>query len=138
MFADPLNAHNDIAGGAPTTEPYTLTSLQGNGSVRTYSAATAGNPKVCKISHTVVGSGKNQRTRHLARLEAYQLVGGVEDTTLPPFAVYDVADVPNGITATQRNNMANRFVGLIRGASGDAANATDRGVFWDRWLAGES
>jgi len=138
MFADPLAANNDVSGGSPTVENYVLTSMGPNGSTRVFPTATTGYPKVCRISHTTVGKGKSQRVRHLVRLEAYQIVDGVEDTSLPPFAVYAVADVPVGVTSDQKSNMANRFVGLIRGASGDAANATNRGVFWDKWLNGES
>jgi len=138
MFADPLPLHNDVSGASPTTEAYTLISLESNASVRQNMTATAGNPKTLKISHATAGKGAALRNRHLMRMEAYQLTDGVEDPSKPPMAVYVVAEVPLGITADQRTNFFNRFVGAIRGASGDAANSAVRQTFWDRWLAGES
>lgn len=137
MLADPLAAHVDVAGGSSTTENYTLLNLQQNASDRLNTSATAGLPKRIKISHSVVGKGAASRVRHLARMEAYVVEDSVENTA-KPFAVYVVADVPNGVTATQKSDMFKRFVGLLRGASGDAANAGVSATFWDRWLNGES
>lgn len=137
MLADPLAAHVDVSGGSSTTENYTLLNLQQNASVRANNGANVGLPRVIKISHTNVGKGAAARVRHLARMEAYVVEDGVENTA-KPFAVYVVADVPIGVTATQKSDMFKRFVGLLRGASGDAANAGVSATFWDRWLSGES
>lgn len=137
MFSDPLLAHVD-AGGAETTVPYALTSLVGQASERSNSGASDGEPKKIRISHTKVGKGETARVRHLVRLESYVVEDGVENTN-KPVAIYAVADVPNiGVTDAQLEDLFLSFVGLLRGASGDAANAAASSTFFNRWIGGES
>lgn len=138
MLPDPFNAHVDVSGGTPTTKPFTILSTLPNGTVRQYAAAPAGEPKVLKISHSTVGKGVNMRDRHLVRLESYVVEDTVENPA-KPVSAYMVLDIPRvGVTATQKSDLFKRFVGLLRGASGDAANAGDQTNFWDRLWLGES
>lgn len=138
MLADPFLAHVDVAGGAPTTEGYALLSVSGGNTVRVRNVdPTAGYPKTLKISHQKVGKGSKARMRHLVRLEGYQVTDGVEDLSVP-YAVYTVLDVPeSGISETQLQAIWKRFVGLLRGASGDAANEGDETQFFHKWHRGE-
>lgn len=138
MLPDPFNGHVDVSGGTPTTKPYTILSMLPNGSVRSYTGAPAGEPKTLKISHSVVGKGTNARDRHLVRLESYVVEESVEVSS-KPISAYMVLDIPrSGVTSTQKADLFKRFVGILRGASGDAANAGDQTNFWDRVMNGES
>lgn len=138
MLPDPFTGHSDVAGGTATTYPYTMISMLPNGTVRQNLAADAGEPKTLKISHSVVGKGTNARDRHLVRLESYVVEDTIENPA-KPISVYVVFDFPkSGVTTTQKSDLFKRFVGLLRGASGDAANAGTQSQFWDRILAGES
>lgn len=138
MLPDPFNAPVDVSGGTQTTNPYTLVGLGSSQSERCDVTASAGEPKFMKVSHSDVGKGSTSRKRHMVRLEAYQVVDGAEDKSLPPLALYAVADVPvAGFTSNQVTDLYRQFCGLLRGCGGDAANQADATVFFNRWLNGE-
>lgn len=138
MFSDPIVAATDVDSGVAVTKSFGIINNLGTASDRINFAAAAGDPKLMKISHTNVGKGVSARKRHLVRLEAYGVVGGVEDTTKVA-SVYLVADIPdNGITAAQKKQLWQGIVGLIRGSSGNVAYDSDNTIFWDRFLNGES
>lgn len=139
MFADPFNSPVDVSGGTETTVPFTLISLGMSNSVRKNVTADAGDPRVLEVSHSVVGKNSTTRDRHLVKMKSYQLDDeGEEDQSSPALVFYAVADVPrSGFTADQITAMFQQFVGLLRGAGGDAANSGDQTVFLNKWLNGE-
>jgi len=138
MLPDPYNGHVDISGGTETTTPYTVINMSGNAVDRKNYSSAAGGPRKLKISHTTAGKGDAKRDRHLVRLEAYVVEDGIENPA-KPIALFMVADIPQvGVTDSQKTQLFESFVGLVRGASGDAANEGDESEFFTRFLGGES
>jgi hypothetical protein len=137
LFADPHNAHISVASGAETTVPYTRLSQLGNSCVYENLIAAVGNPRVMKLSHSVVRKGDAKANRHLARMEAFVVVDGVEDRNLP-ISAYTVLDIPLLATASQRTTLFRHYIGMLRGSSGDVVYDDDPTYFWDRLIAGES
>lgn len=138
MFADPFNVPYDQS-GAVKTEPFTLVSPLANGSLRVnLTADPTSTPPTLKISHQTVGKGSSARDRHLARFETPLCVEDVPNPAIVASA-YVVVDIPKaGFTAEQKAGLWRSLTGLIRGASGDAANEGDPDVFWNKFLSGQS
>ena len=138
MLPDPFNAPVDVPSGAAVTAPFTLTSMAANSTVRVNTTANAGEPKVLKVSHQVVGKNSAARDRHLVRLESYVVEDSVEQMD-KPISFYAVFDVPQaGVTSAQLAGMFEQFIGLLRGGSGDVAYDGDATVLFDRVIGGES
>lgn len=138
MFSDPLVADVNVTSGGAVTRSFTTINYGVKSTDRVYTAAAAGDPRVLKISHEVVGKGSTARDRHLVSLKAFSVVGGVEVPTVSA-NVYLVADIPHsGITAAQKTALFHQFIGLIRGGSGNVAYDGVPGDFWDRFLNGEA
>lgn len=138
MFADPYLAPKNVASGSAATQAFSLVSNNGTATTRVNTGSyTAGDPKVLKISHSVVGKGANARDRHLVRLEAYPVINSVE-VKETPIAFYAVFDIPQvGPTSTQITSMWRQFVGMLRGSSGDVVYDASQSSFLDKVLRGE-
>lgn len=135
-FPDPFNAPK-MNNGSSLTKAFTLIETLGPQSQRKYVAAPAGEPKYLRISHTTSGKGTSLRNRHLVRLEADCVVGGVADPTRRA-AAYAVFDIPaNDFSDAQITDLWKQFVGILRGKSGDATDY-DASVFWTKFAGGES
>lgn len=138
MFSDPIVAACDVDSGVAVTKSFTIINTQGKATDRINASAAIGEPKVLKMNHTSVGKGSSARKRHLVSLEAYGVVGGVEDPSLVG-KVYLVADIPDtGFTDAAKKLLWQQFVGLVRGASGNVTYDSDVATFWTRFLNGES
>lgn len=138
MLADPLAANYDGATSI-TQSNFTILTLDGSSSVRGFTSAPAENPNILRISHSVVGKGASTRDRHLVRLEANGVDGGVRRTDIVG-SVYLVADFPRDIlfTSNTREALYRQFLGLIRGNSTwNAGSIPNMASFWSRWLNGE-
>lgn len=138
MLADPFVANVIVASGGAITRNWHLVSMAGNASVRANIAHTPGAPSTLKISHQTVGNGGNKRDRHLVRLEALQVTGGVEDSTKPPIVLYVVADLPSGCDATLAGAVYSEMCGMLLGKSGDTAFPLDWSRFFNPWKSGQS
>lgn len=138
MFSDPLNADEVVASGVAVSNPFTTVSVNGNSTVRQNFTAAAGEPKVLKISHTKVGTGASERSRSLARMEAYALDDSGDETSTN-CSIYVVLDKPvRGFTPAQLTELFKQFVGMLAGSSLEEAYAFDESAFLQRWSNGEA
>lgn len=138
MYADPYGAFEIVPSGSEVSNNFAVTSTLANATVRKNFSADDGEPKVLKMSHSVVGSGTTKRDRHLVRLEAYVVEDEVEDVQRP-ISLYCVADVPQkGVTDAQMSALWTQFVGILLGSSNAVAFDGDQTEFFDRWVNGES